>query len=243
MKVIQVVGYKKTGKTTVVAGLLKTLTEQGQRVAVIKHSHSDAVGVDPDSAVFSRSGAAVAIFTNDHEQIRHEPVQKLDQLISDLKRSCDCCIIEGWKSIVYPRIVCMSEDASSLLVGAFAVSGVAVAAKIPPSTGLPLYNALVKGDLEKLSDVCMQLPEYPAGLDCRHCGMTCRELYLAKTCGEDVACTVKESGNVVITVNGKKLDLSQFIENIAVTTITGFVSSLKGFENGDIEISIKNPGK
>lgn len=45
MNVVQICGYKNSGKTTLIAALLPLLKEQGLRVAVIKH---DSHGFDID---------------------------------------------------------------------------------------------------------------------------------------------------------------------------------------------------
>ena len=45
MVIIQVVGYKNSGKTTLVSELVRTLTSEGYRVGTLKH---DAHDFEPD---------------------------------------------------------------------------------------------------------------------------------------------------------------------------------------------------
>src|SRR5262250_2369787 len=67
-KIVLVVGYKKTGKTTLIEKLIPELSKRGYRVGTIKHHHSDfPVAVDStgsDSWRHRKAGAAnVALIT------------------------------------------------------------------------------------------------------------------------------------------------------------------------------------
>ena len=47
---------------------------------------------------------------------------------------------------------------------------------------------------------------------------------------------------VTVTINGKELELNPFIRSVVESTINGLLSSLKGYEKGDITITIKHGG-
>jgi molybdopterin-guanine dinucleotide biosynthesis protein B len=48
--------------------------------------------------------------------------------------------------------------------------------------------------------------------------------------------------DVTIEVNGKKLDLNPFTKNMIESTIRGLLSPLRGYEEGEITLIIKNGG-
>lgn len=48
--------------------------------------------------------------------------------------------------------------------------------------------------------------------------------------------------DITIEVNGRKLDLNPFTKNIIESTIRGLLSPLRGYEEGEITIKIKNGG-
>ncbi len=45
---------------------------------------------------------------------------------------------------------------------------------------------------------------------------------------------------VEVSINGKELDLVPFVEEIIKNTVTGMISSLKGYEKGKIKIEIED---
>ncbi len=48
--------------------------------------------------------------------------------------------------------------------------------------------------------------------------------------------------DITVKVNGKRLELNPFARSIVESTIKGLLSSLRGYEEGEIEIKIKNGG-
>lgn len=47
---------------------------------------------------------------------------------------------------------------------------------------------------------------------------------------------------VIIEINGKKLELNPFAKSVVESTIRGLLSPLRGYEKGDISIIIRNGG-
>lgn len=45
--------------------------------------------------------------------------------------------------------------------------------------------------------------------------------------------------DVLVEINGKRLELNPFAESVVESTIRGLLSSLKGYEKGEILIKIK----
>lgn len=48
--------------------------------------------------------------------------------------------------------------------------------------------------------------------------------------------------NVIVEINGKKLELNAFAKSVIESTVKGLLSPLRGYEAGDITIVIKNGG-
>ncbi len=108
--IIGVVGWKNSGKTTLVERLVAEFTRRGLRVATVKHAHHafQIDDGDTDSARHRRAGAAqVAIVSGARwaivEELRGQPEPRLEEVIARL-RPCDLIIVEGYKRAPFPKI-------------------------------------------------------------------------------------------------------------------------------------------
>ena len=108
--VIGIVGWKKSGKTTLAVRLINEFTRRGLRVASVKHAHH-AFQIDDgetDSARHRRAGAAqVAIVSSQRWAIVTElgqaPQPDFADVIGRLE-PCDVVIVEGYKSAPIAKI-------------------------------------------------------------------------------------------------------------------------------------------
>ena len=104
MKTIAVIGWKNSGKTTLVSNLVKFFVSQNIKVGVIKHAHHnfDIDHQDTDSFKIRKSGAyKTTIISEKRMAYIEEKKDKeidLDKLIS-LNEGCDLLIFEGFKKI------------------------------------------------------------------------------------------------------------------------------------------------
>ncbi len=152
MKVFGVVGWKDTGKTTLVAGLVRLFTERGLRVSTIKHAHSgyelDREG--SDSAAHRKAGAAQTALVSDSrwalltEKARAETDQ-LDAMLARLD-PCDLVLVEGFKGSRHAKIECVGSKPP--LYGQNTTI-VALASRSGLDASLPVYD---RNDLEGLAD-------------------------------------------------------------------------------------------
>lgn len=108
--IIGVVGWKNSGKTTLVAGLVQEFTGRGLRVSVVKHAHHTFEIDQPgkDSYRARNAGAAqVAIVSAGRwaliHELRNEPEPSLEEILSQI-RPCDLLIVEGYKTATIPKI-------------------------------------------------------------------------------------------------------------------------------------------
>lgn len=46
-------------------------------------------------------------------------------------------------------------------------------------------------------------------------------------------------GSVTVEINGKKLELNPFAKSVVESTVKGLLSSLRGYEEGEILLRIK----
>lgn len=117
-KILQVVGYQNSGKTTLMEQFIKQSVEFGMKVASIKHhGHGGKPDFEStkDSARHERAGATVTAVEGDGT-LRLNVQKKewtLEQIISLYDHfEIDMIFIEGYKKEHYPKIVIlqMAED-------------------------------------------------------------------------------------------------------------------------------------
>ncbi|WP_234414146.1 molybdopterin-guanine dinucleotide biosynthesis protein B [Paenibacillus sp. CAA11] len=109
--VLQIVGYKNSGKTTVVRKLVEHYKGRGLRVAVIKHDghefEMDHEGTD--TFRFTEAGAAaVAITSRQRTAVIREEESSLDSLVGQF-RTFDLILVEGFKEEDYPKLLLVRE--------------------------------------------------------------------------------------------------------------------------------------
>ena len=108
--VIGIVGWKKSGKTTLTVRLVEEFTRRGLRVSTLKHAHHSFQidDADTDSARHRRAGAGqVAIVSAERwalvTELRGAPEPDFADVVASLG-PCDLVIVEGYKSAAIPKI-------------------------------------------------------------------------------------------------------------------------------------------
>ena len=106
MKILQVTGFKNSGKTTTVNRMVKYLKEQNYKVTVIKHHHRDEVhDKSTDTGKFIGSGSDFTILNTPGTVITVENKEPdLREQIDDFSGLVDFILIEGYKDEDYPKI-------------------------------------------------------------------------------------------------------------------------------------------
>ncbi|TVT26729.1 molybdopterin-guanine dinucleotide biosynthesis protein B [Salinicoccus cyprini] len=108
MKILQVVGFKNTGKTTLLENMVRLLKAKRMKVAVIKHHHLDdgIVAEGNDTSRFAGSGADVTILnTPSRSMCIKNRTPDLGSQIDQLEGAVDVLLIEGCKHAAHPKIV------------------------------------------------------------------------------------------------------------------------------------------
>jgi molybdopterin-guanine dinucleotide biosynthesis protein B len=130
--VIQVVGFKNSGKTTITCELIKRLTETGWKVGSIKHDahHFEVDYPGKDTWLHRLAGAqVVAITSEDKTAIMEQRTTSLTDLLARIE-DVDIVIVEGYKMEGYPKVVLLREENDIKLIDQ-ATNIVAIAAWFP----------------------------------------------------------------------------------------------------------------
>lgn len=123
VNILQVVGFKNSGKTTLLEHWIKMLRNNGHEVASIKHhGHAKGLGLPDqqlDSMKFFSAGAISSLTTDGNVLQLHQRKKdwKLQDLITLAKWSQPSVIlIEGFKHAPHPKVVIIRsiEDWDSL---------------------------------------------------------------------------------------------------------------------------------
>lgn len=106
MKILQVTGFKNSGKTTTVNRMVEFLKSQNYKVAVIKHHHRDAVHDDTtDTGKFIKSGSDFTVLNTTGTVMTVENKEPdLKKQIEEFSERVDFILIEGYKDEDYPKI-------------------------------------------------------------------------------------------------------------------------------------------
>ena len=107
MKIIQVVGRSNTGKTTLIKKLVPDLARRG-KVGIIKHlgDHMFELEEGRDTTEFFSAGASISVGIDAEKSVAAFHGNSLDEMLALLAGSgMDYCIIEGFKTRPFPRIV------------------------------------------------------------------------------------------------------------------------------------------
>lgn len=122
MYVIQVVGYKNSGKTTLVNHWIKFLTTRNYRVAALKHhGHGGEPRYDKntDSLQHFRHGShlSTVIGEESFSMIGDNKSFPLPAILDFYKESdIDVVFIEGFKHMPLPKVAVISDDRDEILI-------------------------------------------------------------------------------------------------------------------------------
>lgn len=117
--ILQIVGYKNSGKTTVIKKLVQRLSTEGYRVGVIKHhghgGQPDRIEPsDTDTSQFHNKGAYVTAVEGDGSlimNVQSEYATSLETIISIyLQLPVDLILVEGYKDASYPKVVMVRSE-------------------------------------------------------------------------------------------------------------------------------------
>ncbi|WP_341299461.1 molybdopterin-guanine dinucleotide biosynthesis protein B [Lysinibacillus sp. FSL H8-0500] len=110
-KILQIVGYQNSGKTTLMEQLIAHATAQGLRVGAIKHHGHGGIPMietTKDSLRHEQAGASVTAVEGDGTlrlSIHQNSWQLADILAIYANLPMDLILVEGYKKEPYPKVV------------------------------------------------------------------------------------------------------------------------------------------
>jgi molybdopterin-guanine dinucleotide biosynthesis adapter protein len=114
-----VVGWKNSGKTTLMARLIGELTRRGYAVSVIKHAHAEFEIDRPgrDSFKLREAGACQVALSSPRRfalmrELGGAPELSFAEVLA-YARPCDLVLVEGFKREAFPKIEIRKEGAAS----------------------------------------------------------------------------------------------------------------------------------
>jgi len=117
--VFGVVGWKNSGKTTLMTNIIRELTDRGFDVSVIKHAHAKFEIDHPgrDSFKMREAGARQVTLSSPRRfavmrELGDTPEMTFDELLPYVG-PCDLVLVEGYKRDAYPKIEIRREGAAS----------------------------------------------------------------------------------------------------------------------------------
>lgn len=122
MNIIGIVGWKNSGKTTLIVRLVEIFTAQGLAVSTIKHAHH-AFDIDQpgkDSYLHRSAGAREVLVASGQRwalmhELRGADEPSLDDLLTQLA-PVDLVIVEGFKRHAHPKIEVRRKGQSASLL-------------------------------------------------------------------------------------------------------------------------------
>jgi molybdopterin-guanine dinucleotide biosynthesis protein B len=114
--VISFVGRHNSGKTTLLAGIVTILEQQGIRTAVVKHASSglDLMGKRDSDQLFQAGASMVyAVSTGLSLIYRRENDINLEAICHKIGSDFDLIISEGFKKEAFPKIEVLRKDIST----------------------------------------------------------------------------------------------------------------------------------
>ncbi|EHC2200417.1 molybdopterin-guanine dinucleotide biosynthesis protein B [Listeria monocytogenes] len=111
--ILQIIGFKNSGKTTLLNALIRASRKENYTVSAIKHDAHD-FSVDhagTDSYAFQESGAKAVVIANSRQYaVMEQNGIDLKTAIQKLPES-DIVLIEGYKEGPFPKIILIREQA------------------------------------------------------------------------------------------------------------------------------------
>ncbi len=248
MKAIAVIGYHRTGKTTLVTTLIKELVNRGYSVVSLKDIHSEAYHADTEGKntnLHLQAGSQAVFAKGLYDSALIFPKSlELKELIPLLK--ADYLIIEGMKQAPVPKLVC-AENTTQLeeLVDdtCFGVSGL-ISDKIANYKDLPVF--CLQRDLDQLiaTVIANSFDILPLSDPecCSACGKSCYQMAadIVQGKAQRSDCVLDNQAELQLSVNSEDIVIVPFVQKLLKDMVTSFVGNLKGIDpSGDIELKIK----
>jgi molybdopterin-guanine dinucleotide biosynthesis protein B len=255
-RVVGIIGFKNSGKTTLARKLARELIRRGHKVAVVKHlsHHLDLPG--KDTTILGEVAGQVGFVSPQGSGVFWKKELSLEDIIPYL--DADIVLVEGFKAEKsYPKVVCLrgEQDIADPRRSRELFDGLVICAVGPADQleglNVPSFDRLRtppfdrlrtplldRDDAGRVADLVEQKAFKLPNLDCGGCGHErcydlAREIVAGSRSVEDC---VSLHPATEVSVDGQPIPLNPFISRIVRGTILGMLSSFKGFKKGKVEI-------
>ena len=243
LKVVGIIGYSNSGKTTLMRALAHELKHRGHEVSAIKHTSHDFDLRGKDSARLREVVDQVGLISPRESGVFWGQSLNLEELISYL--GSEIVLVEGFKATrTYPKIVCLSDEPDDPELGRAndLFDGLTLCA-VGPAARLREVNVPVLGrqDIGRIADLVVQKGFKLPNLNCGACGCDrCYDLareIVAGTRTLDDCVSIRPDTQV--TIDGQPMPMNPFISRLVRGTLLGMLSSLRGFRKGKVEVTTR----
>ncbi|QYR20710.1 molybdopterin-guanine dinucleotide biosynthesis protein B [Paenibacillus sp. sptzw28] len=166
--VLQVVGYKNSGKTTLITSLIQRFKRAGYTVGTVKHDAHDFTMDTPGTDTWKHQAAGAditAISSSNRSAILRSRPESLHSLLEQMGNA-DIVLVEGFKQEAYPKLILIREPADIKLLREL-TSPNGSAAILWPEANTALnatsINPTIKGE-----DSLLAADPFPSTLDIPH---------------------------------------------------------------------------
>ncbi len=248
MKALGVIGYHRTGKTTVATSIIRELTRQGYNVCSIKDIHSETYRSDTEgkNTYLHQEAGSKAVFAKGlyDSALLFPKSLNLAEMVYFL--NADYLIIEGLQNAPVPKIVC-AENTSQLeeLVDdtCIGISGI-IASQIDCFQGLPVFSlpddlaVLISTVQEKSFDLLpVAEPEC-----CSECGKDCYTMAgdIVQGRAKRIDCVLDNKAELKLWVGEREIVIVPFVQKLLQDIVCSFVNNLKDVDPaGKIKLEMK----
>lgn len=231
MRVIGIIGYKNSGKTTLVVSLAQELSLRGLKIATVKHTHGQLDHQEKDTSRHKEYSYQVAAISDQETMLITKEQLGLEEILKFVK--ADIILVEGFKrEKSYPKIICAKSKEELINLS----DGLEICAYGDVKCSeIPILN-----NIKDIADLVIKKAFKLPNLNCKKCGLLncyefAKEVVVEKKNYQDC---VSLNPKVIVKVAGEQIPMTTFVERIIAGTIKGMLSSLKSMTKGDIEIKI-----
>jgi molybdopterin-guanine dinucleotide biosynthesis adapter protein len=251
MKAFSVVGITKSGKTNTIENMIREIKRRGFSVGSIKEIHYEDFAMDSEGTNTYRHRQAgselVTARGYGETDILYQGKLPVEEILRHYTQ--DYVVLEGVTDFNVPVILCAHDEEDikkhkeeDYFKRVFMISGVAANSGKNMLEGIPVINS--KDDIIHMADIIIEkvfdiLPDFSPQC-CSACGFSCRELCarILKGQSDRSECRI-EKAQILLSVDGRKINMVPFVQNILTDSIKALVANLRGYKKGKkIEITI-----
>ena len=240
-------GNSNTGKTTMVMKIVEELKNKGYRVVYLKNTDRDRFDFEKKGKDTERVKSDIVLGRANFEYFMrvetNGKVRMEDILSIPAVKSSDYLLIEGNHEFPSPKILFLSELEDLKRIDRMTVGVFSNDEKILKN--VVKEDILVFGpkDEERLVEFVEKAAVHPLpNINCELCGYRCDEMARLIALGQKSIkdCKILNLKRVDVRIDGRRIDLVPFLENILKDVILGVLKNLKGYKDvGDVEVKIR----